>query len=112
MQAGQLSSRIAFDAPTVAPNGQGGVLQGWSEQYACWANIRYLRGSETVIAARLAGRQPVVITVRNCSAARSCAIDWRIRDLRTGRVYNVRTAPVPSQDRAWLEITAESGVPQ
>lgn len=111
MRAGDLTFKIALDAPTQMPNGQGGMLQGWSEQYVCWANIRFLRGSETVIAARLAGRQPVVITVRNCAAARAVTVDWRIRDLRSGLEYNVRTAPVPSQDRAWLEITAESGVP-
>lgn len=111
MQAGDLTFRVALDAPTQAANGQGGMLLGWAEQYRCAAHMRFLRGSEAVIAARLAGRQPVVITVRNCAAARAVTVDWRIRDVRSGLDYNVRTAPVPSQDRAWLEITAESGVP-
>lgn len=111
MNAGDLTFKVALDAPTQTPNGQGGMLQGWAEQFTCAAHIRFLRGSETVIAARLAGRQPVVMTVRNCAAARAVTVDWRIRDLRSGLEYNVRTAPVPSQDRAWLEITAESGVP-
>lgn len=112
MQAGQLTFRVALDMPVSFSNGQGGKKLGWSEQYQCAAHVRFLRGTETVIAARLAGRQPVVITVRNCAAARACTVDWRIRDARSGAVYNVRAAPVPSQDRAWLEIMAESGVPQ
>jgi head-tail adaptor len=111
MQASDLKLLLAFDAPAPVGNGQGGMLQGWIKQYQCRAHIRFLRGTETVIAARLAGRQPVVITVRNCAAARAVTIDWRIRDLRSALEYNVRTAPVPSQDRIWLEILAESGVP-
>lgn len=112
MNAGDLTFSIALDAPTETPNGQGGILQGWAQRYTCAAHVRFLRGSEAVISARLAGRQPVVITVRNCAAARACAVDWRIRDMRSGTVYNVKAAPVPSQNRAWLEILAESGVVQ
>lgn len=110
MDAGSLTFKVAFDAPTETPNGGGGAVQGWLEQYSCAAHVRFLRGSEAVLSARMAGRQPVVITVRNCAAARACTVDWRIRDARAGTVYNVRTAPVPSQDRAWLEILAESGL--
>jgi head-tail adaptor len=111
MQAGDLTFDLAFDAPISAQNDQGGMLQGWFSQYRCAAHVRFLRGTETVIASRLAGRQPVVITVRNCAAARAVTVDWRIRDMRSALIFNVRVAPVPSQDRAWLEIMAESGVP-
>lgn len=110
-QSGQLSDRVAFDRPTQASNGQGGLISGWAERHACWAQITWLRGSETVIAARLAGRQPVVVRVRACPAAAEIRTDWRIRDLRRGLEFAIKSGPVPSADRGWLDFTAESGVP-
>lgn len=110
MQAGKLSARVAFDAPQVLQNGQGGTYQGWAEQHTCWANLRFLRGSETALQGRLAGRQPVVVTIRSCAAAQAITAEWRMRDARTGAVYNLRSI-VPTDDRMYLELTAESGVP-
>ena len=111
MDSGQLTYRMAFDAPIETDNGQGGMVLGWDEAlHECAAHVRYLRGGETVIAARLAGRQPVVVTIRNCAAARAIRHDWRMRDLRGDAIYALTTDPVPSDDRAWLEITAVIGV--
>lgn len=108
--AGRLTDRIAFDAPTATPNGQGGTINGWAVQHECWAGVTYLRGTEPVIAARLVGVQPVVIRIRNCAAAREIASDWRARDMRTGTIYACTGNPVPSDDRAYLDIMAKSGV--
>lgn len=105
-----LSERFGFDAPTATPNGQGGTVMGWAMRHECWSGVTYLRGTEPVIAARLVGVQPVVIRVRNCAAARAIGGDWRARDLRTGVVYAVKGNPVPSGDRAYLDIMATSGV--
>ena len=108
--AANLSDRIAFDAPTSTPNGQGGTIAGWAMQHECWAQVTYLRGTEPVIAARLVGVQPVVFRIRNCNAARQVRSDWQARDLRTGTVYALKGNPVPSDDRAFLDIMAVSGV--
>jgi len=108
--ATKLQDRIAFDAPTSTPNGQGGTIAGWAVQHECWAQITYLRGTEPVIAARLVGVQPVVFRIRNCAAAREIGNDWRARDLRTGTEYAVKGNPVPTDDRAFLDIMATSGV--
>ena len=105
-----LSERFGFDAPTATPNGQGGNVMGWAALHECWAGVTYLRGGEAVLASRLVGVQPVVIRVRNCAAARSIGSDWRARDTRTGTVYAVKGSPVPSDDRAYLDIMATSGV--
>lgn len=109
MQHRDLHYALAFDAPTQTPDGSGGTDAGWAERYACRAHLRFLRGSEAVIAARLEGRQPVVASIRACDAARAITPAWRMRDARNGTVYNIR-AIAPSDDRRWVEITAESGV--
>ncbi len=108
--SGNLSERIAFDKPTSAPNGGGGTIAGWASQHECWAQVTYLRGTEPVIASRLVGVQPVVIRVRNCAAAREIGSDWRARDMRTGTVYALTGGAVPSDNRAYLDFMAKSGV--
>lgn len=107
MSAGELNYLASFDAPTSVPNGQGGTITGWSEQCTVWAGVQFLRGGETVQAARLAGRQPVVVRVRAYSVTSQITPAWRMRI--GGAIYNIR-AIVPSDDRAFYEITAESGV--
>jgi len=124
MHTGLLTRRVAFDAPAPGDDGHGGIVTGWTGTEAeiqAWAHFRHLRGSETVIAARLAGRQPIVVTIRATVAARAIGADWRMRDLDagdwasgdvwTGPVYNLRQAPVPGQSRQWLELLVEGGVP-
>lgn len=109
ISAGKLYERIAFDAPTETSDGQGGIIQGWQERYCCHAHYRFLRGGETVQAARLEGRQPVIITVRASSETRQVRTEWRIRDTRTGTEFNIRGI-TPTDDRRFIEILAESGV--
>lgn len=109
MSPGDLIEAVAFDALTGTPDGSGGVTQAWQEQFSTRAAFRYLRGGESVIAARLAGSQPVVVTIRAQDAARQITPEWRMRDTRRGTAYNIR-AIIPSDDRKFLEITAESGV--
>lgn len=104
-----MNFKLAFDAPFPTSNGMGGVIDGWIERHVCWAALTFLRGGEAVMGARLAGRQPVVVTVRDCAAARLIETDWRMRDIRSGVAYNIRTI-IPSDDRATLQLTCESGV--
>ena len=102
-----LSERVAFDAPTLVQDGAGGQVRDWTQRHHCPAHLRYLRGSETVIAARLAGRQPVVATIRICTAARAIGTDWQMRDMRRDVTYGIK-AIVPTDDRLYLELTCET----
>lgn len=109
---GKLNRRVAFDAPVDAPDGHGGTETAWgdpAQAVSVWANFRYLRGGETVQAARLEGRQPIVVTVRSSAATRVISEAWRMRD-SDGAEYNIRSGPVPSDNRLYLEFTVESGV--
>lgn len=104
-----LQEFVAFDAPAVSPDGYGGEETGWAEQFNCRARFLYLRGGETVQAARLEGRQPVVVTIRRSPASDAITPAWRMRDVRRGDIYNIRSI-VPTDDRKWLELTCERGV--
>ncbi|MBX8785275.1 head-tail adaptor protein [Ochrobactrum sp. GRS2] len=122
IDAGQMDYSVAFDAPAKIPDGHGGTETGWTADNQAvkeYAAFRYLRGGETVLASRLQGKQPVVVTVYSNSATRQITTAWRMRDVRAGSydakgkwrgdVYNIRSI-VPTNDRQFLEITAERGV--
>lgn len=105
----KLYERFRFDAPTADPDGFGGVVEGWTEGPEVRANLKNLRGSETVIAARLQGVQPVVITIRASNATELIETSWRAVNVRTDDIYAIRSI-VRSDDRRWMELTAERGV--
>jgi head-tail adaptor len=109
VKSSDLDELVAFDSPSETVDDYGGVATAFLEAYRCRAHFRYLRGGETVQAARLEGRQPVVVTIRTSALARTITSDWRMRDVRRGQTFNIRSI-VPSDDRAWIEITAEKGV--
>lgn len=119
--AGQLYERVAWDERQAASDGYGNVQGAFVEQFQTRAGFVYLRGSESVIAARLEGRQPIVVRVRASSQTRRIAPDWRMRDARdgqwtgggepvwTGPVYAVRSIAA-TPDRKWLDIVVVRGV--
>lgn len=109
MKAPKLYESVAFDSPMATTNDYGGVEDGWTQEFTTRANFRFLRGSEAVQAARLEGRQPVVATVRRSTDSEAITTDWRMRDTRRGIAYAIRSV-IWSEDRKWVEITAESGV--
>ena len=107
--AGQFDRRVIFDSPSASSDDAGGTVSGWSAEFSVRASYRRLRGGETVLAARLSGAQPTIIPVRASSQTKMLQPSWRGRDAGTGEVFNIR-AIVRTDDRAYLEITAESGV--
>lgn len=108
MFAGQLTYRARFQSRAEQDDGYGNTVSVWQDLFTRWCNVRFLRGGEAVMASRLEGRQPVIITVRSCSQTRTITSDMRC--IIDGRTYNVRELPRLSQDRAWVEFLAESGV--
>jgi head-tail adaptor len=122
MHAGKLTRLLAFDGPNTGSDDFGGILDGHTgaeSEVRVWAYVQYLKGGEEVMQARLRGVQPVVIVVRNCAEMRAINTEYRARDVQdgawvgddwSGTIFNVRARPVPTQDRKWLEILAESGV--
>lgn len=103
-----LDTRTAFDEPTGVTTATGGQITAWAERISgIWAGFRYLRGGEVVLAARLSGKQPAVVTVRLAPETLAIKPHWRLRNLRDGQVYQI-TAIVPTASREFLEITCEA----
>lgn len=107
MRAGDRSEVVEFLSPQTNDDGYGGVLASWSPAFQREAGVRYLRGGETVQAARLEGRQPAVFTVPVDSQTETVRPSWRLTDLRTGRQFNIKTI-ILTENHQDYELTCES----
>lgn len=108
--AGRLRERVAFEVRTDVDDGMGNTQSGdFAEVYRCAAQITPKMGGETVMASRLTGTQPMLITVRMCQALRGIGSDWRLRDVRSGVVYNIKSFSNPDEKKQYLEMLAVSG---
>lgn len=104
--AGDLKDRVRFDSRSPDPNGD--PLGPFSPGFTVWAKVDYLRGSEVAVAQRLEGRQPVSVTVRDSTQARTINAGMQMVNVRTGETYNV-TAASPAREAGYRNILALSG---
>lgn len=109
MTAGPLRYQIRFQEREDTFDEFGNVIGGWATRFTCFAAFKFLRGGEEVMAGRLAGKQPAIITVRFGDASSRINTAWRILD-REDQAWNIRAITDPTGKRAWLEILAEKGV--
>lgn len=109
MSAGELRNAIAFESQESEDGDYGTIGGSWCEQFTRSARIRYLRGSEPVLAQRLVGVQPAVITVRSDSETRCVTSSWRLRDARTGTLFNIRSV-TPDEKRQYIDYLVDAGV--
>lgn len=110
MRAGKLDSRATFSERKSVETDMGGTRDEWVPQFTVWAGVQHLRGGEAVMQARLASRNPVIVTIRNSAQARRIASDWRVelRDrMGTVKAYELREDPRPAGQGATLEMLAE-----
>lgn len=81
------------------------LIQGWEDRFILWCHLRYLRGSEVVMQARLVSRAPVILTVRTSVQARTITSEWRA--VIAGSAFGLKEDPRPSDDGAYIEMLAE-----
>lgn len=112
--AGDLRDRVRFQKRIAASDGFGNEEAAWQDQFTRAAGLKFRAGTEAVQSARLAGRQPVSITIRSDSQSRLIETDWRAINARSGQVYNIRAVMDPEADTprrgAWIELFCEGGV--
>jgi SPP1 family predicted phage head-tail adaptor len=110
--AGELRERITFAARQSADDGYGGTIGGFADRFTVAARVRTLKGGEQVMASRLQGLQPVIITVRYSDDTKQIAADWQARDARSGKIYAITAPPANTDERkGYLDILATEGAP-
>ncbi|UFS66567.1 head-tail adaptor protein [Paracoccus denitrificans] len=98
--------RATFQEPFEDVDADGQVIQRYDARFQDRVTIRFLRGGEGVMQARLESRNPVVIGVRNSERARQVTSEWRV--VIDGRAYDVKEDPRPTESRRDLEMLAEA----
>lgn len=108
--AGDLHWRLQFQKRGEVDDGHGNTVPGgeFLPQFTVWAHMRPLRGGESVMASRLQGRQPYIITVRHSTQTQQANENWQIVDARRpDRVFSISAPPTdPDGKRRWLEFLA------
>lgn len=105
MRAGQLTKRVTLLEPVISGDADGRQIQSRAARGTVWANVRPLRGGESVMQSRMASRNPAIITVRASSVTRRITNEWRA--LVDGKEYDIKEDPRETQGRAMLEFLAE-----
>lgn len=105
--AGDLRDRITFQARGEDDNGD--PIGRWGDRFSRSARLTWLRGSESVMASRLEGRQPVVITVRACSQTRLIDGAWRAVNARNDKQKFNITAVSPAKESGFIDVLAVMG---
>lgn len=78
----------------------------WDIRDTVWAEITYLRGTESVIEGRKAGRNTVVIRVRRSAISMAATSAWRLKNAATNEVYDIKSR-IPGPD--FIDFTCETG---
>lgn len=68
--------------------------------------MRFLRGGESVMQARIESRNPVIIGIRNSMRSRGVTSEWVA--VIDGRTYDIKEDPRPTENRRDLEFLAET----
>ena len=105
MNAGHLDQRVTFQEAILIRDPDGMLIQGWQDRFTLWCHVRYLRGSEAVMQARLVSKAPVILTVRASVASRSITSEWRA--VIGGAIFDLKEDPRPSEDGGFFEMLAE-----
>lgn len=114
MPAPDLRHRVTFAKRVELTDEYGATRGEWVDQFTLAATIRPRLGGETIIAARLAGTQPVTITIRQSIMARDILPEWKARNERSGTEYAIRSIVDPDEHSAdhgrWFDLICEAGV--
>lgn len=110
MTAGKLRELLSFQVRQAIDDGYGNEIAGpFVEQFKDHAQMKPLRGSETVMASRLQGKQPYLVTVRCHANTLLVSPEWRAVNVRSGAVYAITTS-VPREKRDYIDMTCVEGV--
>lgn len=99
-----MKTKLRFEARLTADDGMGNRQGDWVEQFCRWAEVRPSIGIEAVTAARLAGQQPVDISLWRDPQTKCIDADWRAVDVGNGTAYAL-TSPSVDLDQSGARLT-------
>jgi len=107
--AGELRYRVHCQRRADVIDGYGNTNGEWQTEFTVAAAYRHLRGGEDVIAARLSGRHPAIITVRASSQSEQITTDLRLVDARDGTEWAISDVTAET-DGQYIALLCVSGV--
>jgi len=116
--AQQMRERVTFQWRDY--DGRPGATNDWTDQFTVAARLKpRLTGSEDIVAGRMTGRQPYVMTVRSDRRSRSVRPGWRAYDARKGmgpnneplRLFEILSIADVGEDNKWLDFLVREGAP-
>jgi len=111
---GDLRERVAFQKRADVDDGAGNRTGPWETVYSRRAQIKPQRGRNEVFAAKLAGVQPYIITVRCDTDTRKLTKAWRIKGasgIHRDKLFEI-LGGVENMDmrQRYLDIVCQAGV--
>lgn len=115
MSAGRLNRRVTIERRGTTPDDYGNVQSGWSALLSSEpAEIRPIRASsasaETVDAGAMVAVGLVEILVRYSSATAEIRTTDRLKNLRSGEIFNIRAIEQPDMRGKFLRLVCQAGV--
>ncbi|RVQ49516.1 head-tail adaptor protein [Sinorhizobium medicae] len=108
--SGDLREVIEMQTRELIDDGAGNEQAGpWETVWSAPARIHILRGTEAVMAGRLAGKQTIAITIRWQPEVATLDTTWRAINGRTGDEFNIRSIE-PDERKAFVNLLVEKGV--
>lgn len=110
-RSGALRSKINVVGFAEVDDGDGGTKLEFDTIATVDAGFKPLRGGEQVMASRLAGKAPYIVTIRSSALTRTITPAHQLQDARdTSRMFDIKAISDPDNKGAWLEILAEQVV--
>ncbi|MFU0504119.1 head-tail adaptor protein [Pseudaminobacter sp. NGMCC 1.201702] len=104
-RAGALRSLCNIQGWVEEPDEWGGTKQVFGTIATVAAHFQPLRGTESVMASRLASEQPFVVTVRSSTQTRAITPAHKLQDARnTSRMFDIKAVADPDGKNQWLEL--------
>jgi len=108
-QAGDLKFRIAFESRAIVGDDYGASEGDFAERFRRWGNLVPKLGGERILADRLAGITSATVTVRRDVQTAALSTAWRLREMESNVVYDIKSVIDPNNRREWIEILATRG---
>lgn len=103
--AGALNHRVDFQKPVEENH----VVTGWETIFSTAARLVPKLGSEDVVANRMQGKQPYVMTVRGETRTRSVTTSWRVVNARTSALYSIKSSANVDERGAYIDFLVVEG---